>query len=76
MQGVKGLFNEFKPFNEAAEGMDEERSLRAELRNVNADYYGFDRDEDAGTKEVESFRSMGRAGEERPFEGWTPIPGG
>ena len=33
-------------------------------RNVDADYYGFNRDEDDGTKEVESFRNVERAGEE------------
>jgi len=45
-------------------------------RNVDADYYGFDRDKDDGTKEVESFRNVERAGEEGAPEGWTLIPGG
>ena len=39
-------------------------------RNADADYYGFDRDEDDETKEVE------RAREEGAPEDWTPIPGG
>ena len=67
---VKKLFDELKPFKEAAEWKDEEPRLRAEMRNVNTDYYGFNRDEDAKTKEVE------KAGEKRAYQGWTPIPGG
>ena len=56
---VKGLFDELKPSKEAAGGKDEERMLRAEMgKNVGADYYGFNRDEDDGTKGLE------RAGEE------------
>lgn len=45
-------------------------------RNVDTNNYGIDRDEDAGTKEVESFRNVEKAGEERAFQGWTPISGG
>ena len=45
-------------------------------RNADADYYGFDRDEDDGTKEVESFRYVERAGEKGAPEDWTPIPSG
>ena len=63
--GVKELFDELKPSNGAAEGKDKESRARAEMRrNVDADYYGFNRDEDDGTKEVESFRNVERAGEE------------
>lgn len=77
LQGVKGLFNELKPFKMTAKWKDEERSLRAEMRrNVDADNYGIDRDEAAGTKEVESFWNVEKAVEERAFEGWTPISGG
>jgi len=72
---VKELFDELKPSKEAAEGKDEERRLRAEMRgNVDADYYGFNRDEDDGTKEVDSFRNVERAGVEGAPEGRTPIP--
>ena len=31
-------------------------------RNVGADYYGFNRDEDDGTEGVESFRNVERGG--------------
>ena len=51
--------------------------LRAEMRkNVDADSHGFNRDEDDGTREVESFGNVERAGEEGAPEGWTPIPCG
>ena len=43
---------------------------------MDADYYDFNRDEDNGTKEAESFRNGERAGDEGAFEGCTPIPGG
>ena len=84
LPGVKELFDELKPSKKAAEGKDEERRLRAEMRrNVDADYYGFNRDEDDGVllayeraKEVESFRNVERAGEEGTPDGWTPIPDG
>ncbi|PWW74813.1 Isy1-like splicing factor [Tuber magnatum] len=84
LPGVKELFDELKPSKKAAEGKDEERRLRAEMRrNVDADYYGFNRDEDDGVllayeraKEVESFRNVERTGEEGVPEGWTPIPDG
>ena len=45
-------------------------------KNMDADYYGFDRDENDGTKEVESFRNVERAREEGTPEGWTPILSG
>ena len=68
------LFDELKPLNKAAEGKCEERRLRAEMRrDVGADYYGFNRDEDDGTKERESFRNVERAREEGAPEGWTSI---
>ena len=67
---VKELFDELKPSKEAAQGKAEERRLRAELRRtVDADYYGFNRDGDDGTKEVQDFRNVERAGEEEEFEG-------
>lgn len=80
---VKELFDELKPSKKAAEGKDEWHRQRAEMRrNVNADYYGFNRDEDDGAllayermREVESFRNVERVGEEAS-EGWTPIPNG
>ncbi|PUU80222.1 Isy1-like splicing family-domain-containing protein [Tuber borchii] len=54
LPGVKELFDELRPSKKAAEGKDGERRLRAEIRrNVGPDYYGFNRDEDTGTKEVE-----------------------
>ena len=43
---------------------------------MDADYYGFNRDEDDGRKEVESFWSVERAGEEGASGGWAPIPSG
>ena len=38
--------------------------------NVDTNYYGFNKDVDAETKEVK------KAGEKRAYQGWTPIPGG
>ena len=37
---------------------------------MDANYYGFNKDVDAETKEVE------KAEEKRAYQGWTPIPGG
>jgi len=74
---IKGLFDELKHFKEAAKGKDDERRLRVEMRrNVDADYYGFNRDEEDGRKEVESFRNVERAGEKGASEDWAPIPSG
>ncbi|PUU73407.1 Isy1-like splicing family-domain-containing protein [Tuber borchii] len=74
---IKELFDELKPSKRSAEGKDQERKLRVEMRrNVDADYYGFNRDEADRPKEVESFRNVERAGEEGAPEGWTPISGG
>ena len=77
LPGVKGLFNQLKLSEEAAEGKDWKRRLRAGMRmSVDAGYCGFNRDGDDRTKEVESFRNVERAGEEGAPEGWTLIPGG
>ena len=73
---VRGLFNQLKLSKGAAEGKDEKRRLRAEMRrNVGVDYYSFNRDEDDGTEGVESFRNVERAGEDGVPEGWTLIVG-
>ena len=74
---VKEVFNELKPSKQTAQEKAEERWLRAELRrNLDADYCGFNKDGDDGTKEVENFRNVEREGEERAFGGCTPIAGG
>ena len=60
---IKGLLDELKASNEAAEGKDKEGRLSVEMRRkLDADYYGSNRDEDDGRKEVESFRNVERAG--------------
>ena len=74
---IKELFDELKPSKRSTQEKDQERKLRVELRrNVDADYYGFNRDEADRPKEVESFRNVKRAGEEGAPEGWTSFPGG
>ena len=45
-------------------------------RNMDPDYYNFDRNDEDGTKEVVGFRHVERAGEEGAPEGWTPVPSG
>ena len=73
---VKELFDELKLSKETAEAKDEELRLRVEMRrNVDADYYGFNRDEDDGRKEAESFRNVERAGEGAPIPGGWVVPG-
>ena len=45
-------------------------------KNVDANSHGFNRDENDGTKEVESFGNVERAGEEGAPEGWVLISSG
>ncbi|KAL7267209.1 NineTeen Complex (NTC) component [Rhizina undulata] len=79
LPGVKELFEELKP--KKIDKKDEEWKARAELRrNVDADYYGYNRDEEDGTlleyerrKELESLKNVAANGGE-PEVGWTPIP--
>jgi len=49
LPGVKGLFDQLNLSKGAVEKKNEKRRLRAGMRkNVDADYYGFNRDEDDG----------------------------
>lgn len=81
LPGVKELFEELKPKPKDAK---EEGKGRAELRkNVDADYYGFNRDEEDGllleyerSKEREAMESVARNGQGEPPSSWTDIPAG
>ena len=81
LPGVKELFEELKPKPKDAK---EEGKGRAELRrNVDADYYGFNRDEEDGvlleyesSKELEAMESVARNGQGEPPSSWTDIPAG
>jgi pre-mRNA-splicing factor ISY1 len=82
LPGVKELFEDLKP-KPKADAKDDERRQRAEMRrNVDADYYGFNRDEDDGVllayekrKEAESFKNV-VIGEDGKPDGWMAIPDG
>lgn len=81
LPGVKELFEELKPKPKDAK---EEGKGRAELRkNVDADYYGFNRDEEDGllleyerSKEREAMEGVARNGQGEPPSSWTDIPAG
>ena len=81
LPGVKELFEELKPKPKDAK---EENKGRAELRrNVDADYYGFNRDEEDGvlleyesSKELEAMESVAGNGQGEPPSSWTDIPAG
>lgn len=84
LPGVKELFEDLQAKPKADAKKDEERKLRAEMRkNVDADYYGYNRDEEDGTllayerlKEEQALRNMevGVGGD--TGDTWTPIPDG
>jgi pre-mRNA-splicing factor ISY1 len=81
LPGVKELFEELKPKPKDAK---EEGRHRAEMRrNVDADYYGYNRDEEGGvlleyesSKELEAMEAVGRNGQGDPSNNWTGIPAG
>lgn len=83
LPGVKELFEDLQAKPKGDAKKDEERKQRAEMRkNVDADYYGYNRDEEDGVllayekrKEEEALRGLEKSGGE-PGEGWTPIPAG
>lgn len=74
---MKELFEELKPKKD-----DGEREKKRDLRkNVDADYYGFNRDEEDGfmlkyerKREREAMEAMRAKGGEIP-KGWVQIPG-
>lgn len=78
LPGVKELFEELKPKKDEGE-REKKRDLR---RNVDADYYGFNRDEEDGgllkwekKREREAVEGMRVKGGEIP-KGWVQIEGG
>ncbi|EPS37949.1 hypothetical protein H072_8501 [Dactylellina haptotyla CBS 200.50] len=81
LPGVKELFEDLKPKKD--EGDEKKKKSLAEIRkNVDANYYGFNRDEEDGTllayekkKEQESMKAMAKTGEGEPKTGWEAIPG-
>ncbi|KAJ6260693.1 Pre-mRNA-splicing factor [Drechslerella dactyloides] len=84
LPGVKELFEELKPkkAGDDGEGAEKRKTLAEIRRNVDANYYGFNRDEEDGTllayerkKEDESSKAVGKSGEGEPKEGWEPLPG-
>jgi pre-mRNA-splicing factor ISY1 len=82
LPGVKELFEELKPKEKP--DAKEEGKRRAEMRrNVDADYYGYNRDEEDGVlleyerkKEAEAMENVGRNGTGEPPRDWTEIPAG
>lgn len=77
MPGVKELFESQKP-----RAPDKQTDTRAELRkNVDANYYGYNLDEEDGEllayeaeKEKEAVESLKRQGEKGEKD-WEPLPG-
>lgn len=84
LPGVKELFEDLQAKPKADAKKDEERKLRAEMRkNVDADYYGYNRDEEDGTllayerlKEEQALRNMEGGVGGDTGDTWTPIPDG
>jgi len=82
LPGVKELFEELKP--KPKPDASEEAKARADLRkNVNAGYYGYNRDEEDGVlleyerrKEAESYDNVKTNGQGEPPGEWTEIPAG
>ncbi|KAK6345402.1 NineTeen Complex (NTC) component [Orbilia javanica] len=80
LPGVKELFEELKPKKDT-EGDEAKKKSLAEIRkNVDANYYGFNRDEEDGTllayenkKEEESLKTVGKTGEGEPPAGWESL---
>ncbi|KAA8907448.1 Isy1-like splicing factor [Sphaerosporella brunnea] len=81
LPGVKELFEELKPKEKTDK---EEGKRKADMkRNVDADYYGYNRDEEDGVllayerrKEREAMESVGRNGTGEPPMDWSEIPAG
>ncbi|KAF3175654.1 NineTeen Complex (NTC) component [Orbilia oligospora] len=80
LPGVKELFEELKPKRDTEADEAKKRSLAEIRRNVDANYYGFNRDEEDGTllayekkKEEESLKAIGMTGEGEPPAGWEPL---
>ena len=79
LPGVKELFEDLKPKPKEEPGKN-----RNEIRkNVDADYYGYNRDEEDGVlleyesaKEREAMENVGANGQGDPPGGWTEIPAG
>ncbi|KAK6542651.1 NineTeen Complex (NTC) component [Orbilia ellipsospora] len=81
LPGVKELFEDLRPKKEDGDEKEKKRSLQEIRRNVDANYYGFNRDEEDGTllayekkKEDESMKTMGKSGEGEPKAGWEALP--
>ncbi|KAK6528199.1 NineTeen Complex (NTC) component [Arthrobotrys megalospora] len=81
LPGVKELFEELKPKKDTEGDEARKRSLAEIRKNVDANYYGFNRDEEDGTliayekkKEEESLKAVGKTGEGEPPAGWEPLP--
>ncbi|KAF3935991.1 hypothetical protein ABW20_dc0106660 [Dactylellina cionopaga] len=82
LPGVKELFEELKPKKEGDADAGEKKRALAEIRkNVDANYYGFNRDEEDGSllayekkKEEDSMKAIGKSGEGEPKLGWEALP--
>jgi pre-mRNA-splicing factor ISY1 len=82
LPGVKELFEQAKPT--AKPDTKEQSRLRAEMRkNVDADYYGFNRDDDDKVlleyemkKEQEALKNVAANSEGDPPNDWIEIPSG
>ncbi|KAH8149409.1 uncharacterized protein LAJ45_06488 [Morchella importuna] len=82
LPGVKELFEELQPKKTGKK--DDEKRARGEMRrNVDAEYYGFNRDEEDGVllayerrKEAEAMEKTMRGAGGEPPAGWDAVPGG
>jgi pre-mRNA-splicing factor ISY1 len=82
LPGVKELFEDLKPKDKP--DAREAGRLRAEMRkNVDADYYGYNRDEEDDVlleyerrKEVEAVENVAKSGQGELPRGWSEIPAG
>ncbi|KAF3939656.1 hypothetical protein ABW19_dt0204717 [Dactylella cylindrospora] len=81
LPGVKELFEELQPKKDDKEADEKKRVLSEIRKNVDANYYGFNRDEEDGTllayekrKEEESMAAMAKTGAGEPAPGWEPLP--